>query len=182
MKSWRFVGFDDSFKGEECFIVGAVVEGKNYLEGVITGRIKVDGLDSTSKIISMLKRSKFRNQIKAIFLDGITFGGFNMADISEISESLSIPVIVVMRKKPDFESIYRALENLPDFEIRKEIVQSAGEVHSYGDIFFQFTGCEMDEAVEMIEASILKGKIPECLRMAHLIATGIVHGESRGKV
>ncbi len=182
MKSWRFVGFDDSFKGDECFIVGAVVEGKNYLEGVIVDRIEVDGLDSTSKIVSMLRKSKFRNQIRAIFLDGITFGGFNVADITEISRSLSTPLIVVMRKKPDFESIYRALENLPDFELRKKIIERAGDVHSYGSVFFQFSGCDRQSAIEMINASILKGNIPECLRMAHLIATAVVHGESKGRV
>ncbi len=182
MKSWRFIGFDDSFKGDECYIVGAVVEGKSYLEGVMVDRIEVDGLDSTSRIVSMLRRSKFKNQIKAVFLDGVTFGGFNVADIAEINSSLNIPVIAVTRKKPDFESIYRALENLSDAELRKGIIKKAGEVHTYRDVYFQFSGCDMKNAVEMINVSILKGNMPECLRIAHIIATAIIHGESKGKV
>ncbi len=182
MKSWRFVGFDDSFKGDECYIVGAVVEGNSYLEGVMVDKIEVDGLDSTSKIISLLKRSKFRKQIKGIFLDGVTFGGFNVADIKEISDSLETPVVVVMRKKPDFESIFNALRNVDRYEIRKAIIEKAGNVHSHKGIFFQFSGCNREEAIEMIKASILKGNMPECLRIAHHIATAIVHGESKGKV
>ncbi len=182
MKSWRFAGFDDSFKGDECYIVGAVVEGNSYLEGVMVDKIEVDGLDSTSKIVSMIKKSKFRRQIKVIFLDGVTFGGFNVADIAEISSSLDIPVIAVTRKKPDFESIYRALENVSDSEIRKRIMEKAGEIRAHGDIFFQFSGCGAEDAVRMIDASTLKGNMPECLRVAHMIATAIVHGESRGKV
>ena len=182
MKSWRFAGFDDSFKEDECYIIGAVFQGNSYLEGVMADRIEVDGLDSTAKIISMVRRSKFRNQIRAIFLDGITFGGFNVADIAEISESVNIPVIAVTRKKPDFESIYRALENVPEPEIRKSIIGRSGKIHSHGDVFFQFSGCDAETAVEMIGASTLKGNMPECLRVAHMIATAIVHGESRGKV
>ncbi len=182
MKSWRFAGFDDSFKGDECYIVGTVFEGSRYLEGVMVDRIEIDGLDSTSRIISMVRRSKFRKQIRAIFLDGVTFGGFNVADIAEISRSLSVPVIAVTRRRPDFESIFRALENVPDYELRKTIIEKAGEIHAHRGVFFQFSGCDIEAVVEMIDASTLKGNMPECLRVAHIIATAIVHGESRGKV
>lgn len=182
MKKFRFLGIDDSFKEYRAYIAGAVVEGNSYLEGVLVDSIDVDGLDATDKIIRMVKRSKFREQIHCIFLSGITFGGFNVADIEEISERLQTPVVVVTRKKPDFKAIMDALRNVSHSELRKRIIEKAGDVHQHREIFFQFKGCSYDSAVEFITSSTLKGNIPECLRIAHMIASAIVHGESRGRV
>ncbi|MEM2086254.1 MAG: DUF99 family protein, partial [Archaeoglobaceae archaeon] len=98
MKNWRVLGIDDSFSKEFCCIVGCVMSGRN-IEGFMFEEISVDGFDSTEKIVNMVKRSKFFNQLKCLFLGGITFGGFNVADISKINEQTGIPVVVVMNRK-----------------------------------------------------------------------------------
>lgn len=181
MKQLRFLGFDDSFSGERGVLVGVVTAGNCYVEGVMVDDLPVDGLDATERIIRMVNKSKFREQIRCIFLSGITYGGFNLADVSEISETLTIPVVVVMRKAPDFESIERALRNLENYAERMEILRNAGEVHEVGDVFVQFSGCTLSEAESFLKASVLKGNIPECLRIAHMIASAIIHGENRGR-
>ncbi len=181
MKRVRCVGFDDSFRGDDCYIVGCVTE-LHYVEGFMMEKISVDGFDSTEKIVKMISRSKFREQLKCIFLSGITFGGFNLADISEIYEKTNVPVVVVMRKIPNFEKIKEALEKVGDFEKRWKIVERAGEVRKLGNVYVQLAGCELSDAEKFLKATTLKGNIPEPLRIAHLVASAIVHGESRGKV
>jgi len=51
-------------------------------------------------------------------LDGITFGGFNLVNIRKIFESTGVPVIVIMRKLPNFERIKKALKRFDDWEKR----------------------------------------------------------------
>ncbi len=180
-RNWRFLGIDDSFKGKECVIVGCVTEGSSYVDGFMVGKISVDGLDSTKEIIKMVSKSKFRRQIKCIFLNGITFGGFNIADIKEISERLKIPVVVVMRRMPDFKAIFEALENFEDKEIRKGIMEKAGKIYKAENLFIQISGCSLDKALDFLEKSKVKGNIPEALRLAHLVASAVIHGESKGR-
>jgi hypothetical protein len=181
MKNWRFVGIDDSFDDRRCCLVGCVTSGP-YVEGFMYAEVSIDGLDSTEKIVKMVTKSKFKEQLKCIFLSGITFGGFNVADIQKINETTGIPVIVVLRKMPNMNEFFSAVENLADHEIRKEIIKKAGEITKINEIFVQLAGIKIDEARELLKAATFKGKIPEALRIAHLIATAIIHGESRGRV
>ena len=99
MKKWRFLGIDDSFNEKKCCLVGCVTC-DGYVEGFMYAEIEVDGLDATEKVIKMIKRSKFKDQIRCIFLPGLTFGGFNIVDIQRACNDIGIPVIVVMRRKP----------------------------------------------------------------------------------
>ncbi|AKG91763.1 hypothetical protein GAH_00909 [Geoglobus ahangari] len=182
MKQLRFLGIDDSFSGERAIVAGVVTEGNCYVEGVMVEEITVDGLDVTEKIVGMVRRSKFREQVRCIFLNGVTFGGFNVADIEVISSSLSVPVIAVMRKRPDFLAIQDALKNVGDAERRMEVIRKAGEVHEVDGVFIQFKGCGYEEAASLLKSATLKGNVPECLRLAHLVASAVIHGESRGRV
>ncbi|RZN69841.1 MAG: DUF99 family protein [Candidatus Methanolliviera hydrocarbonicum] len=59
----RVLGIDDAFLDEEySIIIGAIFRGKSVLEGVISSKIQVDGLNSTEKIIEMLFESGYERQ------------------------------------------------------------------------------------------------------------------------
>ena len=180
MKKWRYVGFDDgfsSFRDEKAYLVGCITAGIN-VEGFLFTTIEVDGFDVTGKVTDLILRSRFREQIKCIFLSGITFAGFNVADVEEINSRTGIPVVVVSRKKPDFSSIEKALENVSGTEKRIEILNKAGDVHKCDSIYIQFRGCSLEGAKEFIESAKSVSKIPEALRIAHLVASSLVYGES----
>jgi len=181
MKKWRFLGIDDSFDGSKCCIVGCVTC-DGYIEGFMYSEIAIDGLDATYRIVKMISRSKFRDQIKCMFLPGITFGGFNVVNIREIYETTGIPVIVVMRKMPDMNEFLSAIENVSDSEIRKRIVAEAGEIYKIETVYVQIAGLNIRDAKMYLRAGTVKGNIPEAIRVAHLAASAIIHGESRGKV
>lgn len=180
MKSWRIVGIDDSFSKDFCCLAGCVISGRS-IEGFMFERISVDGFDATEKIVAMLRRSKFFGQLKCVLLSGITFGGFNVADIVEINARTGIPVVVVMGKEPNMEEFCNALKNLKGFEQRISIVERAGEIYKHKNLFLQFSGLSFEEAKKIVEANTWRGKIPEALRIAHLVASAVVHGESKNR-
>ena len=181
VKLWRVVGFDDgfeSFKSEKAYLVGCVTSG-SYVEGFLIDLIDVDGWDVTEKIISLIKDSRFRIQLKCVMLSGLTFAGFNVADVKAIHESTSIPVVVVMERKPNFERIKRALSKLDGFEKRLELIRKAGEIHRIGKLYVQIVGCDLNFAKNVLKLTTVKGKIPEPLRIAHLVASALIHRESK---
>lgn len=181
MKGWRFAGFDDgfsSFEEDKAYIVACITAG-TYVEGFLFSHIDVDGMDVTSTIINLINGSRFRQQLKCIILSGITFGGFNVADINHIYHQTGIPVMVVMNRPPDFEAMENALQKVEQKEKRKEILSRAGTVYNIEGIFVQVAGCSPEEAQEYIQSSTIKGKLPEPVRIAHLVASSLVYGESR---
>jgi len=48
-------------------------------------------------------------------------------------------------------------------------------------VYIQCAGIEAQHAARIVNLTATRSNIPEPLRVAHLIATGIVLGESRGK-
>lgn len=180
MKKWRFLGIDDSFDENRCCLVGCVMC-NDYVEGFMYEEIEIDGLDATEKIVKMVKRSKFRDQIRCIFLPGLTFGGFNVVDISRLYSETGIPVVVVMRRMPDIDEFISAIENLGDAEERKNMVKRAGKIHKTNSVYIQTAGLSLEDAEMLLKAAVVKSNMPESIRIAHLVASAIVHGESRGK-
>ncbi|MCL7475991.1 MAG: DUF99 family protein [Methanosarcinales archaeon] len=184
----RILGIDDSsLHSEPVMVVGAMFRGGTWLDGVLRTNITKDGMDATEAIIRMVTGSKHFGQVRVLMFDGVTYAGFNVVDIEAVFEETGIGCIVVMRNYPDFKRIRSALEHLPDPDIRWEMIQRAGEIQkvisSEGEnpIFIQHCGIDLEEARDIVQLSSTHGNIPEPLRVAHLIATGIVCGESTGK-
>ncbi|WP_375141052.1 endonuclease dU [Methanococcoides orientis] len=184
----RILGIDDSaLIRDNILIVGAFFRGGQWLDGVMRSEVTRDGMDATDRMVKMVTSSKHYDQIRVIMLDGVTYGGFNPVDIVKLNEDTGIPVIVLMREIPDIEKIKKALCNLPDADERLQTMMRAGRViktiskDPSNPVFIQCAGIEACLACEIVRLSSTRGNIPEPLRIAHMIATGIVCGESRGK-
>jgi len=185
----RVLGFDDSAfeKKSKCLVpvVGVIFRGGKFLDGVLKTEVMVDGLDATEKIIKVINSSRHKEQLKVVMFDGITMAGFNLVDIKEVNEKTSLPVIVINRKMPDLEKVKNALKNFEDFEERWKIVLNAGEIKECRvknrKIYFQAVGLKDWDAKEIIRITSTRSLIPEPLRVAHLIATALVRGESHGR-
>ena len=184
----RILGIDDSsLHTDRVMIVGAVFRGGDWLDGVLRSYITKDGTDATDAIIRMVTKSKHFGHVSVLMRDGITYGGFNVVDITEVFEKTGIPVIAVMRDYPDLGRIRAALEHLSDPGPRWEVINRAGEIHKVvtrkggNPVYLQHCGIELEDAMEVMRMSSTHSNIPEPLRAAHLIATGIVCGESTGK-
>jgi len=187
-KEIRILGIDDSNftrDDQDVLVVGALLRGGFWIDGVVSTHIERDGLNATEKITNMVIKARYKD-VRAIMLKGITIAGFNLVDIEKLNQDTGLPVVVVMRKIPDMSAIEKALTNLNFKTKRLEIIKKAGQIYEgkvqeKSDIFFQFKGIEEDDARELIRISSMHSNIPEPLRVSHIIATGVVKGESTKK-
>ena len=181
----RIIAIDDSpLVNEKVMIIGAFFRGGEQLDGILRAYITKDGMDATDVLTRMIKESKYYSQTRVIMLDGVTYAGFNPVDITCLSEETGLPVIVFMRSYPDVEKIKLALRHLPGPEKRWEIIQRAGTIHKIGEdnaVYIQLCGLDMESAIKIIRITSTHSNIPEPLRVAHIIATGVVLGESKGQ-
>ncbi|WP_406660035.1 DUF99 family protein [Methanolobus sp. ZRKC3] len=184
----RVLGIDDSaLISDRILIVGAFFRGGDWLDGVMTSYVERDGMDGTASIIEMVRKSKHFQQIRLIMLDGVTYGGFNPIDILSLYEETGIPVVVMMRRYPDMAQIEKALSHLPNKNERLEIIKKAGKISKISikdgsnSVYVQCSGIGVEDAEKIVLLTSTRSNIPEPLRVAHLIATGVILGESRGK-
>lgn len=160
-------------------VVGVVFRGGYWLDGVMHTKVKVDGLDATDKIASMMLNSPHYKQLRVIMLNGITFAGFNVVDIKKLNLKTKLPVIAVTREKPNFAEIQEALQNLPKSEERWEAILNAGEIFEVftrsknEKVYMQISGVLGEDAKKILQLTSTRSNIPEALRVAHLIASGI---------
>src|SRR5574337_977253 len=180
----RILAIDDSpLINDTVTIIGVFFRGGEQLDGVLRSEIRKDGMDATDAIIHMVRGSKYLSQVRIIMLDGITYAGFNPVDITRIFRETNIPVIVFMRSCPDFQKIRLALNHLPEAEKRWEIIRRAGRIYRVereNPVYLQLCGIDKESAFEIVRITSTHSNIPEPLRAAHLIATGVVLGESTG--
>jgi endonuclease V-like protein UPF0215 family len=181
----RIIGIDDSpLVAKDILVVGAVMRGGGWLDGLLSTHIEKDGMDATERLASMITESRNYGQIRVAMLNGVTFGGFNVVDITELHRRTGLPVIVVTRRLPDMESIGYALKNLGQPGLRLEAILSAGPLFEVqtkwhgGPVYFQCKGIEKEDAARLIVDTAVHSRLPEPVRVAHIIATGIVLGES----
>lgn len=186
-KEVRVIGIDDisfdKFNDKTTKILGIIYRGGHFMDGVVSETVRVDGSDSTEKIIDMIKNSRFCKQIKYIMLDGIAVGGFNVIDVDSLSRKTGIGVVVIMRDYPQVKKINENLERLGMKE-KIPLLRNAGSIHKLelneGVIYFQNCGLRRETAEELIKITCTHSLIPEPIRVAHLVGQGIMLGESKG--
>jgi endonuclease V-like protein UPF0215 family len=110
-------------------------------------------------------------------IDGVALGGFNIIDLEKVNKALGIPVIVIVKRRPNLDSIKKALQNLTQSEKRWALIKKLPPVSEIkvpdGKVYYQHIGIEKGQAARIIKSSILRGRTPEAVRAAHLIASGL---------
>jgi endonuclease V-like protein UPF0215 family len=180
----RVLGVDDSpfipHKKGQVLVIGVVFRGGYWLDGVLHTKIAVDGFDATEKIVAMITSSSHYKQLRVIMLNGVTFAGFNIVDVKALNAATKLPVITVTREKPDLAKIHKALKNLSKRQERWNTILNAGEPFEVPTrrgkkkIYMQAAGISRDDAQKILRLTSTRSNIPEALRVAHLIASGIV--------
>lgn len=178
-------GFDDApFAREhrgDVSIIGAVCS-RTRLDGVLRGRVRRDGANATARIAALVSESSFAQHLQAVLLQGIAVAGFNVVDVHRLAELVSRPVLVVARRRPDLEAIRRALGRTgPGWERKWRLIERAGAMEPVRGVWVQRVGLDRHSAEQLLAATTLHGKLPEPLRLAHLIAGGVTTGHSRGR-
>lgn len=201
----RTIGIDDApfqtcprIRGSEVHAV-AIITSNDRFEGMLyIPAIHQDGLNAGQRLTEAILASKFHDQLHAVFLDGVTMGGLNVIDIAQLATDLQRPVVALMRTYPNLQRMLQAIEKLPEAQERIQRIRAAGPIYKIRNWIFQYR-CPVPQARSQSEqidstyqsvtpdviATLLEKctphsgqKIPECLRMAHLIGAAIKTGQS----
>lgn len=181
----RVLGIDDGVftphSNELVDVVGIVYRGGYWLDGFMHTKVQVDGLDANEKLAEMITSSPHYPQLRVIMLNGVTLAGFNVVDIEELSQSVKLPVVAVTRDKPNFDDIKKALQNLSHSEERWRAIEKAGKmikVHTRNGeepIYVHVAGLSEEDAKRILKSTSTRSNVPEALRVAHIIASGLIH-------
>lgn len=178
----RSIGIDDGpfdrDRAGNVLVVGAIYRGGDKFDGLLTTHVRKDGWNATDKILEMLTGSKFLPQLHYIMLDGIALGGFNIVDIERLNRQTGLKVLVAVRRRPDLRAVRRALDRTSRPDKRWQLLLRAGEIHRIGNLHCQLAGLELPEARELVALTCTCSYVPEPIRGAHLIAGGLVRGQS----
>ncbi|MGI0132084.1 MAG: DUF99 family protein [Thermoplasmata archaeon] len=155
-------------------VIGVVFSTPDRIEGVLRARVRVDGTDATDRISDMLTRAPHLEGVRAILVDGVCFGGFNVLDLDRLAVRTGRPVIALTRRTPDFRRIraalrqwfprdhaarYRRLSAHRLFRVRTPVTP----------IWAAVAGCPRRDAAVLVARTTTVGSWPEPLRVAHLI-------------
>jgi endonuclease V-like protein UPF0215 family len=179
----RVLGIDDGkftpHRKGTVIVVGVVFRGGYSIDGVMHTKVTIDGLDATERLALMINASPHRKQLRLVMLNGITLAGFNLVDIKKLNEATNLPVLALTHEKPDLDAIRTALKNLPDFEDRWRIILATGEIFEVKNkgtkIYFEIAGISLNDAQKIIKLTSTRSCLPEPLRVAHLVASGVTH-------
>lgn len=179
----NYIGIDDGpfppdHRGD-VLLVGTIYT-HTRLDGLLTGKARKDGRNATERIAAMIEGSRFNPRL--VLLQGIAVGGFNVIDIHGLHERIGYPVLAVVRRRPNLRRIREVLLNRVPGGARKwSLIEKAGPVEPIQGVYVQRVGLTPAQAEQVVRDTAIHGKLPEPLRVAHILAGGIVTGHSHGR-
>ncbi|MFX0031920.1 MAG: DUF99 family protein [Candidatus Hodarchaeota archaeon] len=175
------IGFDDAkfelkSNVSTTQLIGVVCQGIRLVR-VLMYPISIDGEDATNALISLAKQNE--KHIQYILTDTITFGGFNIIDLEEIYTKLKKPIIAITEREIDLDSVKIALINKfpKSYKEKLQHIINAGDLYETtietaggsSKIYLHLKGVVFDEAKHLLNKLCIDSKIPEPVRIAHLI-------------
>lgn len=175
------IGIDDSTFNLKSGIkttqlIGVICQGTRMVS-VVKAKINIDGNNATQKIIDLVQEQE--KLVQYIFTHTITFGGFNIIDLEQIYQKVKKPIIAFNNRSVNLDSVVKALvKKFPEsYKEKIEYILNAGNLYQsniqtaggLSTIYFHLKGIEISEANSLIKNCSIDSKLPECLRLAHLI-------------
>ncbi|MEM1627854.1 MAG: DUF99 family protein [Desulfurococcaceae archaeon] len=178
----KYEAYDDGFfpfifkKGKgSTVIVGVLVNEINNVEKIAWAKTPVD-LGFSHQLIKEISGLLDGD---LIFLDGVTYVGFDVVDPFKLYKEVRKPIIVFQQYPLDIEKIRKALgKHFANGEKRFEIIEKVYERLIYVDTAWRPVqilniGIDIETAIEIINKTCIYSPIPEPLRIADKIASAI---------
>lgn len=162
-------------------MVAVMMEGCDIVEGVALDAFPVDGADATGYLADWIGRLRFKPSLQGVVLGGITLAGLAVVDVRELARRLGSCVAVVTRREPLDAPLIQALETAGLAERIPIVLRSPRAVRVEEGLYLASAGAEASVVAKLVRATLGKARIPEPLRVAHLVARAIVTGQSRGR-
>lgn len=180
------LGIDDGpfekAQREPVPIVGVLTEGADLVEAVAITSFAVDGAGATEFLAEWIAGLRLRPTLQAVVLGGITIAGLGIVDLRALSSALEVPILAVTRRSTANHRLGEALQ-AADLGERIALVEHAPPpFEAEPGLWVAHAGADRRVAERLVRALVHKSKLPEPLRIAHLIAAALARGESRGRV
>ena len=160
-------------------VIGVVWAG-HRVEGVLLTKVRRDGANATAVLARTVRGSRHYRHLRLILLQGIALAGFNVVDVNALREMTRLPVLVVVRRRPNPEAVRRALlSRVPGGRRKWRLIQSAGPAEPMEGLWVHRAGISQEQACRVLGRFALHSRLPEPLRLAHLVAGAVGRGESR---
>ncbi|UCC20813.1 MAG: DUF99 family protein [Promethearchaeota archaeon] len=175
------IGIDDAAfelksSSKKTQLIGVVCQGIRMVN-VSTIEIEIDGDDATEKLVELVKQNE--KHVQFILTHTITFGGFNLINLPLIYAELNKPIIAVNERKVDLDSVKDTIIHKFPSTYKEKIrnIIDAGDLYNIrietaggmSEIFFHSKGIEIPKVESLLKKICLDTKLPECIRLAHLI-------------
>ena len=158
------------------------MEGADRIESVAMGEFPVDGEDVTGYLAGWIGGLRTLPALQGVILGGITIAGLAVVDVTDLAERLGLPVLVVTRRNPVGSDLADALRSA-GLDHRLELLARVPRAFGVGEgLYLAHAGSSRAEAERLVLSCLAKSRLPEPLRVAHLIGQAIVLRESRGRV
>jgi len=181
--SLKTLGVDDGYfpvnykkSNKKTLLVAALCEGIKLIN-VKLSLITVDGLDGSDVVTKIIK--SLGEDISIVFLDGVTYAGFNVVDPEIILKETSVPVITIFKHPLNLDKVKEALiRNFNDWMIRyntiKKVYSNVRAINTpNGKLLISLWGINNSEAYNAIVKLQNISQHPEPLRIADVIASGL---------
>ncbi len=171
----RILAMDDApfnkWSDEKAFLVGLLFR-ELTLEVALREIVSVDGDDSTSALIRMVRHPKVREEVKVVFTHGTTFAGLNLLNMRSFYEETGVPVIAVTSKEPtdEIRDALRAAKQEWKEEILGRNPPYKALETPHGTCYYSHLGLGRDEVEELLRRYSIESKLPEQLRVTDLVA------------
>jgi endonuclease V-like protein UPF0215 family len=163
-------------------LVAVTMEGNDLVESIAIGEFPVDGEGATEYLAEWIGGLRTRAMLQAVILGGVTLAGLGIVDVTALAERLRLPVLVVTRHNPSGSDLADALRaaGLSDrLAVLERIPRAFGVAEG---LYLSHAGSTRVEAERLVRATLAKARLPEPLRVAHLIGQALMLRESRGRV
>lgn len=182
----HLLGIDDApfrkEQPEDVPIVGVMMEGATLVEGVAVGAFPVDGAGATAYLAEWIGAQRWHEALQGVVLGGITIAGLGLVDLQTLSDALDRPVMAATRHDTTTDDLATALR-AAGLEARLPLLERTPPAHRVEDgLFVACAGASSAKAARLVRAALGKARLPEPLRVAHLIGAALVQGTSRGRV
>ena len=165
----------------EVPIVGVMMEGAALVEGVALTTFPIDGDDVTEFLAGWIAGLRWKNALQAVVFGGATIAGLAIIDIGTLSERIAVPCISVTRRCPSNTQVLLALESAGLIERSHQLKRLPRAEAVAPNLYLAVAGTSLERAKGIVHATSIKSKLPEPLRVAHLVAAAIERGQSRGR-
>ncbi|PKL63276.1 MAG: DUF99 domain-containing protein [Methanomicrobiales archaeon HGW-Methanomicrobiales-2] len=178
----RALGIAESYSGREQSTLAGVVMRKDLLiDGVAFARVTVGGCDATDAVIRVFT-DLARRDINLLMLSGSIIAWYNIIDPVAVQDATGLPVIVITYEESEGleEDIRR---HFPEDPGRLAAYQRLGDripvlLHSGYTLFIRPYGLSPGDAARLCNDFTREGRVPEPVRVARLIARGVVRSSA----